>query len=41
MINNMMDGSMMGGIGILIFLVALLAAAALIKYLFFGTRRDN
>ncbi len=46
MTNNMMDGSMMGGwfmggLGILIAIVLLLATAALIKYLFFSGRRDD
>ena len=46
MTENMMDASMMGGwlmsgIGFLVILVLLLAAAVMIKYLFFGGRRDG
>ena len=44
--NSMMDGAMMGGwfmggIGILFVVVLLLAAAALIKYLFFTEPRKD
>ncbi len=38
---GMMGGWLMGGIGILTIAVLLLSAAALVKYLFFGTRRDG
>ncbi len=46
MTESMMDGGMiggwpMGGLGILIIAVLLLAAAALIKYLFFNAQRDD
>ena len=39
--SGMMGGWFMGGFGILITVLLLLAAAALIKYLFFTERRDN
>ena len=46
MTENTMDTSMMGGwlmsgIGFLVVLVLLLAAAVTVKYLFFGGRRDG
>ena len=46
MMNNMMDGAVMGGwtmggLGNLIIVVLLLAAAALIKYLFFTGRQGD
>ncbi len=39
--SGMMGGPLMGGLGILVLVVLLLAAAALIKYLFFSERRDG
>jgi hypothetical protein len=39
--SGMMGGWFMGGFGILITVLLLLAAAALIKYLFFTGRRDD
>ena len=46
MMNNMIDGGMMGGwfmggFGILVLLLLILGVAALAKYLFFSGRRDD
>ena len=46
MTENMIDASMMGGwlmsgIGFLVILVLFLAAAVMVKYLFFSGRRDG
>ncbi len=46
MMNNMMDGGMMGGwvmggIGLLTLLLLVLGVAALVKYLFFSNRGDS
>ncbi len=38
---GMMGGWLMAGVGTLVIAVLLLSAAALVKYLFFGTRRDG
>ncbi|MGQ0752121.1 MAG: hypothetical protein ACT4PS_16435 [Betaproteobacteria bacterium] len=43
MMDGMMDGGMMAGMGLLwllILVVLVLAVGALIKYLFFSSRRD-
>lgn len=37
---GLVDGWLMGGIGLLVLLLLLLVVAALVKVLFFGNRRD-